>query len=487
MGRSQVVCVGLGPAGPEFLTTQTTDYLTGDWPVWLRTARHPAAVGIDVAGSFDDVYETVDTFDEVYATIVDRLVHEAQRHGTVVYAVPGSPMVAERTVELLRAEGRVEVVTAPAMSFLDLSWDALGIDPMAESVTIVDALSLGSQAAARRGPLLITQVHSSSVLDDVILALDDLEPGSVTVLQGLGTADEIVRTAPWAELRSVVEPDHLTTLWVPLLREPIGAAFAHFESLVTRLRNECPWDSEQTHESLRPYLLEETYEVLEALDAVTAADEHVDLDAYADLEEELGDLLFQVFIHAELASENGAFSVADVATNVHDKLFDRHPHVFGDADAVASVANWEQAKQQEKGRDSALDGIPRAIPALMEAQKTQRRAASAGFGGPDLEWAFSDVEDELAEVRDDPSEHEVGDLIFAAVQVARMLDVDAEQALRGATKRFASRFRHVEQAAREGNIVLSEQSHEQLSQLWKQAKLAEFASTQPDSEALKDR
>jgi len=473
----------LGPAGPELLTAQTLAELTSSAPVWLRTRKHPAAVEVDAAGTFDDIYETAASFDEVYTTIVDRLVKEAGDHDRIVYAVPGSPVVAERTVELLRDDPRIEVVVRPAMSFLELCWTALGIDPMAEAVTIVDALQLHDHAAARRGPLLITQVHSAAILDDVILALDDLEPESATILQGLGTPEQRVREVSWLDLRHDFGPDHLTTLWIPSMAEPMGAAFTRFETLVHRLRQDCPWDSAQTHGSLRPYLLEETYEVLEALDAVEAAPDDEALAAYADLEEELGDLLFQVFIHTELAAENGAFTLADVATGVHDKLHDRHPHVFGDADPAATMANWDRDKQAEKGRESALDGIPLAIPALMQALKTQRRAASAGFGGPDLEWAFADVESELAEVREDPSEHEVGDLLFAGVQVARMLDVDAEQALRGATQRFSTRFRHVERAAVSQGLELAKQPHEELVKLWQQAKLAESPSDYVDGSA----
>ena len=230
--KPAIVVVGLGPAGPELITAQTRLLLDGDDPLWLRTRVHPAADGIDAAGSFDHVYESADTFEEVYSTIVEQLVAEASAHGRIVYAVPGSPVVAEHTVELLRSDERIELDVLPAMSFLELSWTALGVDPMTAAVTIVDALQLVEHAASRRGPLLITQVHSRSVLDDVILALDDLGPDSVTVLQGLGTGDQQVTEIPWAELRGTCVPDHLTTLWVPSIAEPIGAAFAKFESLV---------------------------------------------------------------------------------------------------------------------------------------------------------------------------------------------------------------------------------------------------------------
>jgi tetrapyrrole methylase family protein/MazG family protein len=480
----RISVVGLGPAGPELITAETAALLEGGAPVWLRTSRHPAAVGLAAAGSFDELYESLGSFEEVYSSIVDRLFTEAAEHGHVVYAVPGSPNVAEHTVELLRAavgpdgeHGSVTVDVRPAMAFTDLCWTALGVDPMAEAVTIADAHRILTDSAGRLGPMLITQVHSSDVLDDVILALDDVAPETVTILKGLGTASEQVETVTWSELASSLEPDHLTSLWVPQLAKPVAAAFVRFDELVRRLRDECPWDSEQTHESLRPFLLEESYEVLEAIDAVTGGEP----DAYVALEEELGDLLFQVFFHSRLAAEQGRFTVADVVDGVHHKLQQRHPHVFGDADPGESVANWEAAKQVEKGRESAVDGIATTLPALSYALKTQRRAAGVGFTGPDLAWALGDVADELAEVTEDPSENEVGDLLFAAVQVARMLKVDPELALRGAANRFTDRFRIVEASAADDGANLAEESLQQLQRRWALAKSQLQGSTSSDT------
>ncbi len=466
MGRLTIV--GLGPAGPELITAETRDLLAGPAPVFVRTTRHPAAEGLRIAGSFDDAYETHGTFAQVYTAIAESLVSAANEHGHVVYAVPGSPVVAEHTVELLRNDTRVDVDVRPALSFADLAWVALGIDPMAAAVTIVDAHRFSADAAGRLGPLLVTQVHSADVLDDVLLAVDDVAPETVTILKGLGTAEAQVQEVDWADLAASLQPDHLTSLWIPKLAEPVAAAFVEFDELVRRLRDECPWDRAQTHASLRGYLLEEAYEVLEAIDGVTAdPDEH-----YVDLEEELGDLLFQVFFHSRLAAEEGRFTVADVARGIHDKLHARHPHVFGDADAAETVANWELAKKVEKQRDSVLDGIPSALPALVHALKNQKRAASTGFSGPDLNWALDDVAEELAEVTEDPSEHEIGDLLFAAVQVARMQGVDPEAALRGATGRFAERFRIVEATAEARGVALDTADQRTLTELWEEAKRA---------------
>lgn len=473
---AHVTVVGLGPAGRSLLTLETAELLAGELPVWLRTSRHPAAAGLRIAGSFDSYYESFETFEQVYRAVVDRLVELVGERGPLIYAVPGSPNIAEHTVELLRADGRVTVDVRPAMGFTDLCWNALGVDPLAEAVTIVDAHRVATDSAGRLGPMLITQVHSADVLDDVILALDDVAPDSVTVLKGLGTAGEQVETVPWNELSNAVTPDHLTTLWLPRLAEPVASSFVRFDELVRRLRNECPWDSEQTHESLRPYLLEETYEVLDAIDALTAgensaADDHdASDDAYVNLEEELGDLLFQIFFHSRLAAEQGRFTVADVAKGIHDKLFNRHPHVFGNADAAETIANWEAAKQVEKSRNSAMDDIPVTLPALLYALKTQQRAASVGFTGPDLAWALSDVADELAEVTQDPSAEEAGDLLYAAVQVARMIEVNPEIALREATQRFADRFRIVEATAAQEGVGLDDETQEMLGRRWSDAK-----------------
>ncbi|NNC78870.1 MAG: nucleoside triphosphate pyrophosphohydrolase [Acidimicrobiales bacterium] len=459
-----VVVVGLGPAGAELITAETTELLGGDEPVFLRTARHPAAGGLETS-SFDQLYETLDSFDAVYTAIVDELVAAAERHGRVIYAVPGSPLVAEHTVELLRKDQRIALDIRPALSFADLAWLSLEVDPLTAAATMVDAHQFLTDAAGRLGPLLITQVHSAEILADLCLALDDVAPSTVTLLQGLGTPNEDVREVEWAHVRSAISPDHLTSLWIPRLAEPIGAAFIRFDELVRRLRAECPWDREQTHGSLRKHLLEETHEVLEAIDLVED-----DPANYGELEEELGDLLFQVFFHARLAAEQGQFTVADVADGIHDKLYERHPHVFGDADADHTVANWELNKQVEKQRQSLLDGIPHTLPALLTALKVQKRAAATGFTGPDLDWALADVAEELAEVTADPTEHEVGDLLYAAVQVARMTNVDPEHALRHAVARFATRFRRVERDAAERGLVLAECDASVLEEIWLRAK-----------------
>ncbi len=456
----RVAVVGLGPAGPELVTAEARRLLEGPGPVFLRTARHPAAGAFPGAATLDHHYEHGQDFDAVYWAIVEELVAAAQRgEGPVVYGVPGSPLVAERTVELLRQDPRVDVEVVPALSFLDLAWARLGVDPLAAGVRLVDATRFGVQAAGERGPLLVAQCWSRQVLSDVKLAVD-AEPGAepaVTVLHHLGLPDESVTTVPWSELDRVVVPDHLTSLWIPELAPPVAAELARLDELTRRLRRDCPWDRTQTHASLAKHLLEEAYETLDAIDelgrAEASGDPGLEAAAVDHLEEELGDLLFQVFIHSVLAAEEGRFTVADVARGIHDKLVARHPHVFGDVvarRAGAVESNWEALKKAEKGRQSVTDGIPTALPALALAAKLQQKArAVPGIEWPDGEaWrgrAHEALEAlSLSGGAGGQGEGAVGALLFAVTALASRAGVDPEGALREQTSVFRAEVQAAE-------------------------------------------
>jgi tetrapyrrole methylase family protein/MazG family protein len=427
-----VTVVGLGPAGPDLVTAATTAAIAAHGRRWLRTARHPAASLLAGAPTFDDEYERAERLDEVYPAIAERLVAEAVEHGAVLYAVPGSPVVAERTVELLRSDPRVRTVMQPALSFLDLAWVRLGVDPVALGVRVVDGHRFEVEAAGERGPLLVGQCDSDDVLAAVKLALGeaiDLSAGpddlTVTVLQRLGLPDEAVTEVRWDDLDRTVEPDHLTSVWIPAHAPPVAAEVQRFVELTATLRRECPWDRAQTHQSLERHLLEEAYEVLDALGGVDPETG----EGYDHLEEELGDLLFQILFHATLAAEAGQFTLADVARAVHDKMRARHPHVFGDvvaADADAVVANWEELKQREKGRRSVFDGVPEALPALLLALKIQEKGAKLGPG------RAVDLEAAVARARTEPSVAAVGDLLWGAVRLAGEAGIEPESALRRA-------------------------------------------------------
>lgn len=489
MTAVRVVVVGLGPAGPELVTDGARRAIERIPRRYVRTVRHPSATVVPDAISFDALYERAATFDEVYAAMAQELLAAARRYGEVLYAVPGSPLVAERSVELLRVGAEysgVAVEVLPAVSFLDLAWERLGVDPLAAGVRLVDGAAFAVDAAGERGPLLVGQAWSKEVLSDIKLAVD-LDAGGrgglgaglgITVLQRLGLPDERVVEVAWDELDRAVVPDHLTALWIPKLDQPVAGELARFAELVRTLRQRCPWDREQTHVSLSRHLLEEAYETLEAIEEVGR---EPTAPAYAHLEEELGDLLFQVCFHATLAAEAGQFSLADVARGIHDKLVRRHPHVFGDVAAATAgqvMANWEQIKQAEKGRESLMDGIPGDLPALLYAQKVQRKAASVGFDWPDEAGPRAKVAEELAEVAAATAARageavvvdEMGDVLFAVVNLARHLGVEAEVALRAATAKFRLRFGEVERLARARGLELAGAGLPALDALWEEAK-----------------
>jgi tetrapyrrole methylase family protein/MazG family protein len=436
----RVTVVGLGPAGDDLVTAAARAAIDAHPPGarFVRTTRHPAAGLLAGATSFDAVYESAATFDEVYGRIVDALVEAAHEHGEVVYAVPGSPAVAERTVELLRADGRVEVEVVPALSFADLAWVRLGVDPVALGVRMVDGRRFEVEAAGERGPLLVAQCDSREVLADIKAVVDD-PPAVVWVLHHLGLPDEVVAEVPWADVDRAVDADHLTSLYLPAGAPPVAREVQRFVELVRTLRRECPWDREQTHASLTPHLVEESYELVEAIDAL-GVDADDAADAYEHLEEELGDLLFQIVFHTTLAAEQGAFALDDVARTIHDKLVRRHPHVFGTVDATTPdqvISNWEQIKRAEKQRASIFDGIPKSLPALLYAVEALRKSRSVGQMPLSEDRSTYRTEGET-----------VGTRLFALVAEAVAEGEDPEGALRAVVNDYVARARAAEASNR---------------------------------------
>ena len=481
----RIVVVGIGPGDPGLVTKVTIDEIARIPRRFLRTARHPSAsLVLDAPGSavtFDAKYESATTFDEVYDAIADELIHAATEHDEVLYAVPGSPLVLERSVYILReraiASG-VDIRTLPAVSFLDATWATLAIDPVEAGVRLVDGHRFATEAAGERGPLLVAHTHANWVLSDVKLAAES-EPADtpVVLLHHLGLPDERIVHTTWADIDRTIEADHLTSLYIPHLAAPVAGELVRCHQLARTLREQCPWDREQTHQSLVRYLIEETYEVVDALEALDPDDPSTD-DA---LIEELGDLLYQVEFHSTIAEQEGRFTIADVARTVHDKLVSRHPHVFGDVQADTAEAvtkNWEAIKRAEKPeRVRAFDGVVRSGPSLLYAQQLQKKAAKLGFDWPDVSGPLDKIDEETGELRDamssgdpDTIALELGDLLFSIVNVARHLSLDAETALRAAAGKFRSRFEQVELLAAERGIDMETAGLEQLDAIWNEVK-----------------
>ena len=484
-GRPRVVVVGLGPGNPEHVTVETLAAIGRVPRRFLRTSRHPSAHLVPDAVTFDDVYESADTFDDVYTEVVDRLVIAAAECGEVLYAVPGSPLVLERSVRYLVTDERVECTVLPALSFLDVAYARLGIDPIEVGLRLVDGHEFAVAAAGEQGPLLVAHTHARWVLSDIKLAVEDARGDEeVVFLQRLGTPEEAVTHTTWADLDRAVEPDHLTVVYIPRLASPVAAESVRFHQLARTLREQCPWDIEQTHRSLIPFLIEETYELVDALEALDADDPATD----EHLIEELGDVLYQIEFHATIAEQQGRFTMADVARGVHDKLVRRHPHVFGDVvvDGTETVLrNWDEIKRAEKGRgprfdgnsEGVFDGIPGSFPALSYANEIQKKAAKVGFDWPDVHGALPKIAEEAAELAEaaaasdpDAVRDELGDLLFAVVNVARHLRVDPESALRAAAQKFRARFEALEELARARDIELSTAGLDRLDALWDEIK-----------------
>jgi tetrapyrrole methylase family protein/MazG family protein len=479
-----VTIVGLGPGGPQYVTQETVDAIAGHTRRFIRTARHPSTSLVGEATSFDDVYEAADTFADVYGEITERLVAAATQHGDILYAVPGSPLVLERSVRHLMSDARVRCTVLPAMSFLDVAFARLGIDPVEAGVRLIDGHEFATAAAGDHGPMFVAHTHANWVLSDIKLAVDGAsgdEP--VVILQRLGTPDELITTTTWAELDRTVEADHLTCIYIPHLGSAVGESLVRFHQLARTLREQCPWDKEQTHESLIKYVMEETYEVVDALQALDPDDPETDTA----LIEELGDLMYQIEFHATIAEQEGRFTMTDVVDGIHDKLVRRHPHVFGsvtadDADTV--VANWDAIKQAEKGRTSVFDGVATSQPSLSYAYHVQRKAAKVGFDWPDVGGALPKIAEEAAELSEAIAngeraeiDDELGDLLFAVVNVARHLDIEPEAALRVATQKFRRRFEHVERLAATRGIVMQDSDLAVLDALWDEVKRDEATRT----------
>lgn len=482
----ELIVVGLGAGRKGLMTEETKKLLTEEACVRLRTAKHPTVEELKKEGytfeSFDYVYEQKDTFEEVYDTIVEACLSLAEEMGRLIYAVPGSPLVAEKTVQLLRerAEGRsVKLTILPAMSFLEVLYVRLGVDPI-NGLTILDGDDIGKIAFDNTVALVVTQVYDRAVASEVKLALmeqyDDEQP--ITFVRNLGLDDEEVREIPLYELDRQPNIDHLTSIYVPR-REPREQTFdmTPLTDVMQTLRSPggCPWDIEQTHESLRRYMIEEVYEVIEAIE-----NEDAPL-----LCEELGDLLLQIVFHARVAEECGHFSMQDVIDGVTAKMIRRHPHVFGDisvSDAGEVLVNWDAIKAQEKAgqRKGALDGVSPGLPALMAAFKLQKKASKVGFDWEEAKEVWEKVREELGELAEASAEgdqtaieEEFGDVLFSLVNLSRFLHIEPETSLTAANHKFRRRFTFIEEKMEKQGIKWKDMTIDAMNELWEQAKQEE--------------
>lgn len=492
-----ITVVGLGSGDPDRLTLGSLKRLQEAEERYVRTKDHPVVDWLEQTGvqftSFDEVYEAKDDFPSVYEEIASRLLAraEAGRQGeNIVYAVPGHPLVAEATVKLLRErcpEHGISLDIIGGESFLDEAFVRLGFDPI-EGFLLLDASEVRGEAIDPRRHTLIGQVYDQITASEVKLGLMELLPDDYPVVVGhaLGVAgQERIERVPLFELDRMTGYGNLSLVYVPASEDDTlrNRSFQRLHEIVSILRSPggCPWDREQTHESIRKNLIEETYEVLETID-----DDDPD-----HMREELGDLLLQIMLHSQMEEETGTFTVYDVIQELNEKLIYRHPHVFGNLsaeDAEAALNNWEAMKAEEKKRkgiqperQSVISGVPRDLPALMKAYKLQKKAAKAGFDWEDIDGVWSKLEEEIRELREavaqkqDPEsqELELGDVLFSVVNAARYIGVDPEQALSRTIRKFTERFHYVEERLREQGKTPGDSTLAEMDALWDEAKSKE--------------
>ncbi|MCM2535574.1 nucleoside triphosphate pyrophosphohydrolase [Neobacillus pocheonensis] len=482
----KIEILGLGAGDLEQLPFGVYKKLVGSSHIYLRTKEHPVVTELETEGlhysSFDSIYEKHDQFEEVYQEIVKTLLDKAQSE-SIIYAVPGHPLVAERTVQLLLEKGpkrEVEIIIGGGQSFIDSLFQSLKIDPI-DGFQLLDGTLLEGNQLQVNQHIIISQVYDQFVASEVKLTLMERLPDDyeVYIVTAAGSKNESIEKVPLYELDRRVTINNLTSIYIPPVEDEqiLLKNFSKLREIIAVLRgpNGCPWDKEQTHESLKKYLIEETYEVIEAIDSG-------DIDH---LIEELGDVLLQVMLHAQIGEDDGYFSVEDVIEGLSAKMIRRHPHVFGSVkadNAEEVVRNWQEIKKLEKGEapKSLLSGVSKSLPNLLRAYELQKKAAKVGFDWQDITPALEKVKEELLEFENELNgsdeqkllaKGEFGDLLFAFVNVARFLDIHPEEALFETNEKFIRRFNYVEEKVKGSGKAFAEHTLESLDQFWDEAKL----------------
>lgn len=469
--------LGFGSGDKGEITLRTLDLLKNSDVVFVRTTRHPAASILkeyDIPyHAFDDAYDKFNSFEALYEHIADTIL--ASSGDQVSYIVPGSAVFAEKAVQLLFQKAKCGIEIVPAVSFLDAIFATLKKDAL-DSYKLIDALRLDEQIPDVTCMNIICQVYDQQVASDVKLSLmryyKDETP--VILITGAATEEEHISEIPLYAIDHADHIDHLTSLIIPAQTyDSAPSAFNSLYKIVSILRGEngCPWDKAQTHESLLPYLIEESYE---AIDAAKLGDDE-------NFCEELGDVLLQVMLHAQIAEEKHSFDIYDVFRSVSEKMIRRHPHVFTENEKEEDInILWERVKETEKEHKSAsdkMDAVAQSLPSLIYADKIQTKAAKTGFDFETPSAAFMKITEETEELREalytDQKEiilEEGGDLLFAVVNVLRLCELDSEEALRRAISKFIKRFRIMEQLITNEQKQLSDLSIEEMDSYWNMSK-----------------
>lgn len=423
--------------------------------IYVRTKEHPVVESLHKEGiqlkSFDSYYEEATDFLTVYKKIAKTLVEKAKAGEHLIYAVPGHPMLAEKTVQLLLNEPTIEVSILGGQSYLDDLFTSLRIDPI-EGFQFIDATAFSREQLNYTQHIVFSQVYNELIASEVKLTLlEDLPYDyKVAIVEAVGTEYESITYVNLEALDRNTSLSNLTSVYVPPVTDDtlLYHQFSTLRGVIRRLRGPdgCPWDRKQTHESLRPYAIEEVYELIDAID-------REDDEAIV---EELGDVLLQVMLHSQIGEDDGYFTVDDVIKTLVEKMIHRHPHVFSQEKAEKS---WDELKQEEKENEKEerlLDSVVMEGPSLQVAEKLQQKAAKVGFDWNHVEDVWDKLEEELAEFNEAvrsgdklDQEEEFGDILFVLANIARFYKIHPELALRRANAKFKRRFSKMEKIATE--------------------------------------
>lgn len=432
--------IGLGAGDIEQLSLGLYRTLTKTkQKIFTRTLDHPVIRTLEEESvrfeSFDRVYEAHDQFEDVYQAIVEQLVAAASEED-VLYCVPGHPMLAERTVQLLLEQTAVTVKILGGQSYLDDLFTALKLDPI-EGFSFIDATAFSRQELNYHQHQVFCQVYDQMIASELKLTLLEDLPSDypVTIVEAVGTSEERMETVELALLDQAVELSNLTSVYLTKVApEYLNHQFDALRDIIYQLRapGGCPWDQKQTHTSLRGHLLEEAYELIDAIDALD--DDH--------MVEELGDVLLQVMLHSQIGEDEGYFTIDDVIRGLTEKMIRRHPHVFGDVEVDSEedvIVNWQKIKQAEKGKaedqDQPFARISKSSSALLKGKEVIK-ILDGQAQLPDKEIVIRELDQQLKHLQRATSEEEkaqsYGALLVATLTLARYDKVNLELALTGA-------------------------------------------------------
>ncbi|MEY8754602.1 nucleoside triphosphate pyrophosphohydrolase [Peribacillus frigoritolerans] len=485
---NEITIIGLGAGDLEQLPLGIYKKLVQMEQCYVRTADHPVIGDLKREGinftAFDGIYEKHDQFEAVYEEIAETLLDEASNR-SVLYAVPGHPMVAEKTVQLLLEKGPalgIAIKLEGGQSFLDPLFQAVRIDPI-EGFQLLDGTNLSPDDLHITQHMIIGQVYDAFSASDVKLTLMEKLPDDyeVYIVTAAGSSQEKVTKCALFELDRQMELSNLTSVYVPPVKDEAlrYREFSKLRRVIAELRGPdgCPWDKKQTHESLKKYLIEEAYELIDSIDE--GDDEG--------MVGELGDVLLQVMLHSQIGEDEGMFTIDDVIEGITAKMIRRHPHVFGDVEVNGEedvLVNWQKIKEDEKGGEtkalkSILDGIEKSLPNLLRAEEYQKRAAKVGFDWDEVSEAWKKVREEVQELEEEilsPNrdvqriKSELGDLFFALVNISRYYDIQAEEAVYKANQKFHQRFTYIEECIQRADKKFEDYTLEELDSYWDEAK-----------------